>query len=131
MRGCTLELQLTAVLPCPVPLTAPAHCAVFPACLEVRFEDTETDVMSEGSPAPMPLRLTGCGLPPPSSLISSDALRVPAAEGVKVTVIPQLFPAARVAPQVVLLEKSPALAPCKVISQMFTGRLPKLLSVTV
>ena len=84
-----------------------------------------------GSPPPVPLRLTDCGLPPPLSLISNDALRVPAPEGVNVTVIPQLLPAARVTPQVLLFEKSAALAPRKAICQMFIGRLPKLLTVTV
>jgi hypothetical protein len=81
--------------------------------------------------APVPLKLTDCGLPPPSSLINNDALRVPAAEGVNDTVIPQLLLAARVAPQVLLFEKSAALDPRKVICQMFIGLLPKLLSVTV
>jgi hypothetical protein len=50
---------------------------------------------------------------------------------VNLTVIPQLLPAARVAPQVLLSEKSLALAPRKAICQMFTGLLPELLSVTV
>ena len=80
---------------------------------------------------PVPLRLTDCGLPPPSSLNNNCALRVPAAEGVNVTVIPQLLPAARVLPQVLLLEKSAALEPRKAICQICIGLLPKLLSVTV
>jgi hypothetical protein len=50
---------------------------------------------------------------------------------VNVTVIPQLLPAARVLPQVLLWEKSAALVPRNAICQMFIGRLPELLSVTV
>jgi hypothetical protein len=66
---------------------------------------------ADGSPPAFPLRLTDCGLPPPSSLISNEALRVPAAEGVNVTAIVQLLPAASVAPQVLLCEKSAELGP--------------------
>jgi hypothetical protein len=65
------------------------------------------------------------------SLINNDALRVPAAEGVNDTVIPQLLPPARVVPQVLLFEKSAALGPRKAICHRFIGLLPKLLSVTV
>jgi hypothetical protein len=50
---------------------------------------------------------------------------------VNVTVMPQLLPAARLGPQVLVFEKSAALGPLKAICQRFTGLLPKLLSVTV
>lgn len=49
---------------------------------------------------PLPERVTVCGLPVASSAIESVALRVPAAVGVKVTLIVQLALAARVDPQV-------------------------------
>ena len=45
---------------------------------------------------PVPLRAAVCGLPVASSTTESEALRVPAAVGPKVTEIVQLAPAARV-----------------------------------
>ena len=45
---------------------------------------------------PVPLRLTACGLLLPLSVTVSVPVRKPRAEGVKVTEIVQLFPAARV-----------------------------------
>ena len=49
---------------------------------------------------PIPLRLTFCGLPPPSSLMLTLADRVPRAVGLNFTVIVQLAPAAMLVPQV-------------------------------
>jgi hypothetical protein len=115
----------------PVPDTVAVHCEVCPTCTEVGLQDAETEVMVDEGPIPIPLKLTDWGLPPPSSLINSDAVLVPAAEGANPTVITQLLPAARVLPQVLLLEKSAAPGPSKTICQMFIGLLPKLLSVTV
>jgi len=59
----------------------------------------------------MPDTATLCGLPPPSSLKSTDAVRGPAAVGLNVTLMVQLSPAPRLEPQVVVLEKSPAFVP--------------------
>ena len=52
-----------------------------------------------------------CGLFPASSVIDTDAVRVPAAVGLKVTLTIQFAPAATLAPQVFVWEKSPLLAP--------------------
>ena len=49
--------------------------------------------------APVPLRLTACGLPLPLSVIVTDALRVPVAVGVNVTLRVQFPPAATLVPQ--------------------------------
>ena len=66
---------------------------------------------------PVPDIGTACGLPPPLLLIISDAVRLPVAPGVKITLIVQLAPAPKLVPQVLVLlfEKSEALAPMKVI----------------
>src|SRR5215471_14297785 len=45
---------------------------------------------------PVPLRATDCGLPDALSAIDKLALRLPSAEGVKVTLMVQEAPAARV-----------------------------------
>ena len=55
-----------------------------------------------GAVAPVPVRLTVCGLPLALSAMETAAVRVPAAVGLKVTLMMQLAVAARVAPQVVV-----------------------------
>ena len=60
---------------------------------------------------PVPVTATDRGLPPPSSLKSSDAARAPVAVGLNVTLTVQLAPAPKVLPQVLVIEKSPAFAP--------------------
>jgi len=61
---------------------------------------------SARSYVPVPVRLTFCGLPPPSSLIETAAVRFPVAEGVKVTATKQLAPPATLVPQVLVWAKS-------------------------
>src|SRR5437870_3167729 len=51
---------------------------------------------------PVPVRLTVCGLSLASSVMVMAPVRVPVAMGVKVTLIVQFNPAAKVAPQVLL-----------------------------
>jgi len=75
---------------------------------------------------PVPLRLTVCGLPAALSLIASTPVRVPTTVGVKVTEIEQLRPAARLAPQLLVCEKSPVVAMLAIMSDAF----PVLLSLT-
>ena len=61
--------------------------------------------------APVPVRLTVSGLLVALSVTVIAAVRLPAAVGVKVTLIVQLPPAASELPQVVVSGKSPALGP--------------------
>jgi hypothetical protein len=51
-------------------------------------------------PVPVPVRVTDWGVVGSESAILSDAVRVPGAEGRKVTLMVQLFPAATLVPQV-------------------------------
>ena len=51
---------------------------------------------------PVPERLTVCGLPLALSVMLTEAVRLPLAEGVKVTLIVQLAPAATELPQVLV-----------------------------
>jgi hypothetical protein len=56
---------------------------------------------------PVPLKLTLCGLLLALSVRVSEPVRLAAAVGVKVTVMVQLAPAARLVPQVLVWAKSP------------------------
>jgi len=80
---------------------------------------------------PVPERLTVCGLPLALSLMFSEAVRVPEAEGVKVTLIVQLAPAATELPHVLVCAKSPALVPVTAMLVMLKVALPVLRRVTV
>ena len=51
---------------------------------------------------PVPERLTVCGLPLALSVMLTEAVRLPLAEGVKVTLIVQLLPPATELPHVLL-----------------------------
>jgi hypothetical protein len=55
--------------------------------------------LTTGSAIPVPVKLTACGLPLALSVIVSDALRDPVADGVNVTLIVQLTPAPTLLPQ--------------------------------
>jgi hypothetical protein len=80
---------------------------------------------------PVPERLTACGLPLALSVMLTDPLREPEAEGVKVTLIVQSAPAATELPHVLVCAKSPGSVP--VIAMLLTLKvaLPVLLRVTV
>src|SRR5271155_4291708 len=52
--------------------------------------------------APVPVKATDCGLPLASSAMDTEAVRVPVAVGLNVTLMLQLAAAARVAPQVLV-----------------------------
>ena len=77
------------------------------------------------------MRETACGLPAALSLTLSDAVRVPLAVGLKVTLMLQVVPAANELPQVWVCQKSPALAPVMVIPLIVKLVVPTLVSVTV
>lgn len=62
----------------------------------------DKDTVGAGALAPVPLRLIACGLPPASSVIETEAVRVPEAVGVNFTLNVQLPPAATVLVQVVV-----------------------------
>src|SRR5437868_4651428 len=87
-----------------------------------------------GALIPLPLRATVWGLPLALSVMLTLALRVPIAVGVKVTLMVQEAPAARVLEllgQVLVWAKSPLLVPLRPILLMVRAALPLLVSVTV
>lgn len=77
---------------------------------------------------PVPLSDTLCGLPAALSVMLSEPVREPIWVGVKVTLILQFLPAARVLPQV---EELTAKSPVVPIPLMSSVPLPVLASVTV
>ena len=81
--------------------------------------------------APVPERLTLCGLPVALSVRVTAAVRVPAAVGLKVTLIVQLAPAATLDPQLLVCAKSLALAPETAMLVMLKAALPELVRVIV
>jgi hypothetical protein len=80
---------------------------------------------------PVPERLTVCGLPAALSEMLTEAVRLPLAEGVNVTLIVQLAPAATLDPQLLVCAKSLALVPVSARLEMLKAELPVLFSVMV
>ena len=78
---------------------------------------------------PVPERLTVCGLPLALSVMLTEAVRLPLAAGVKVTLIVQLLPPATELPHVLLCAKSLALVPVRARLVMLKAALPVLLRV--
>jgi hypothetical protein len=72
---------------------------------------------------PDPVKGINCGLLDALSVTLSEAVRVPAAVGVKVTLIVQLAPAATLDPQVFVCAKSPGSVPVRLILR-FSCELP-------
>ena len=81
-------------------------------------------------PSPVPLSGAVCGLPGALSAMESAAVRKPDAEGVNVTLMLQLAPAARLVPQVVVRAKFAALVPVIVMLVMVMLAVPVFVSVT-
>lgn len=90
---------------------------------------------------PVPVRATCCGLPPASSAMTRDAVSAAFEDGVKVTLMLQVPPAAATVPLVGQAgsaeagggakAKSALFVPLIVRLDIFSGRLPTLVSVTV
>lgn len=83
---------------------------------------------------PVPLRATVCGLPLALSVTEILAVRAPVAVGLKVTLIVQFAPPARVAGlmgQVLVWAKSPGLVPLSEMLLMVSAAFPLLVSVTL
>ena len=78
---------------------------------------------------PVPDRFTDWGLLAAPSVMVTEAARLPLAEGVKVTLIAQLAPAATELPQLLVWAKSLALAPETAMLLTLKAALPELVSV--
>ena len=80
---------------------------------------------------PVPERLAVCGLPLALSVMLTEAVRLPLAAGLNVTLIVQLAPAATELPQVLVCAKSLALVPVRARLVMLKAALPVLPKVRV
>ena len=80
---------------------------------------------------PVPERVTVWGLPLALSVMLTEAVRLPLAEGLNVTLIVQLLPAATELPQVLVCAKSLALVPVRARLVMLKAALPVLLRVRI
>jgi len=80
---------------------------------------------------PVPERLTVWGLPLALSVIDTEAVRLPLAEGVKVTLIVQFAPAGTELPQLLVWAKSLAFVPVSARLERVKAALPELIRVTV
>ena len=79
---------------------------------------------------PVPVRLAVRGLPVALSVMVTVALRVPAAVGLKVTLIVQLPPTPRLEPQPLVWAKSPLLVPVTATLLMASAEPVPLVSVS-
>ncbi len=92
-------VMLRATLPVFVSVTFCAALVVPTSWLaKVRLA---ADRLTTGA-VPVPVRLMVCGLPAALSVMLTEAVRVPVAVGVKVTLMVQLAPAATEVPQVLV-----------------------------
>src|SRR3954469_6655051 len=83
---------------------------------------------------PVPLNARLCGLPGASSVIETEAVRLPAAAGVKLAVMMQLLPAANragLSGQSFTCAKSAAFAPPTRMLEIDRDAVPELRSVTL
>jgi len=84
----------------------------------------ESTACGAAATVPVPLRVATCGEPVALSATETDALKVVAEAGVKVTEMVQVAAAARVLPHVVVSAKSVGLAPVMVMPVMVRVALP-------
>jgi hypothetical protein len=87
-------VMVRVALPLLVRVTAWAVLVVPTAWLENARLPVDRVTAGAGELVPVPDKPTACGLPLALSVTLSEALRLPVAEGVKVTLIVQLAPAA-------------------------------------
>jgi hypothetical protein len=141
--GATLEPQLlvspkfalTAMLEIfklvlPV-LDSVTGCAalVVPTCCPAKLSEVGLSVAF--AEVAVPVRLAVCGLLLALSVTVRVAVRVPLAVGLKVTLIAQLAPAARLEPQLLVSAKSPLLVPVMAMLLMDSAPPLEFESVTV
>src|SRR6266404_4036407 len=119
-------VTLSAAFPVLFSVTVCAALVVF-SCWLPKLKFVADKLTMDAEAAPVPVRLTDCGLPLALSVMVIAPVRVPVAVGVNVTLIVQLAPAATEVPQVLVCAYC-ALAAMLV---MLSAALPVFVSVTV
>jgi hypothetical protein len=87
--------------------------------------------MADPEAMPVPESGTACGLPGALSATDTEAVLVPVAAGLNVTLMVQFFPANTLDPQVLVSAKSAEFVPVIVMLVMVSVVVPILLRVTV
>jgi len=87
--------------------------------------------LTAGADTPVPVKLSVCGLPVALSVMVSEALREPVADGVNVTLIVQLAPAPTLVWQLFVWAKSPEFVPLRAMLDMLREALPVFESITL
>jgi hypothetical protein len=128
-----VELQLAAVVTAAVVpslyVAVATNCCVLPATTLGLAGVTAMDVIPF---PPVPPSASDWGLPPPSSVSSSEALNVPILVGVKVTRIEQLAPPATCVPQVLdWMAKFVLFAPVMAMPDIFKSTVLTFVRVIV
>jgi len=123
---------LRAAFPVLVSVTDCDPLVVFNCWLAKVILDADKLTPGAGAPAPVPLSVKDCGLPVALSVRVTAAVRVPAADGVNVTLMLQFPPfAATELPQLFVCAKSPLFAPVIPRLLMLSAAFPVFVSVTV
>jgi hypothetical protein len=121
-----MEETVRAAVPAFVNVTICAALAV-PTFAEAKVRLVDESVTDGAVATPVPERVTVWGEPVALSITERAPVRVPVAEGVKVTEMAQLPPAARLVPQFWLAAKSPDVAREVKLRAAF----PELVNVTI
>jgi hypothetical protein len=122
---------MLVILNAPVPefLSVTAVAAlVAPSCVLANATDVG-DRVTAGA-VPVPVKATVWGLPVALSVMETVPDLAPVAEGVKVTLIEQMAPAAKLEPQVFVCAKSVLLVPVIAMPNMLSVPVPLLVIVT-
>ena len=128
--GAPVQVSATADVKLFRPVTVTVVFAVDPAATLSVVGDAAI-VKSGVVPVPVPVSAAVCGLLASLSATLKVAVTAPVAVGLKVTLIVQLAPAARVAPHAVVCANEDAPAPVMLTTMFFTIAVLLFFSVTV
>jgi hypothetical protein len=103
---------------------------VVPTDWLAKFRLVADQVASGPEVSPTPLRETECGLPTVLSVMVIEAVRGPNWLAVRVTLMVQFAPAARLEPHELLWLKSVALVPVTAMRLIITAEVPVLVTVS-
>ena len=117
----------------PVPLFVTVtdwEAPAIPTVVDAKVSDVADSFTAGAAATPVPESETVCGDPLALSAILNDAVRAPAATGLKVTEMEQFAPAASDVPQVVVLLKSAASVPAIEMERDVSDPVPLFVTET-
>lgn len=128
--GAPVHVSATADVNAFNPVTVTVEVPVLPAA-KLKVAGATVTEKSGPEVVPVPVRVAVCGLLASLSATLSNAVTAPAAVGVKVTLIVQLLPTARVAPHALVCANTDALVPVMLTTMLLTVAVLLFFSVTV